>query len=345
MAAASSQKHGESQPPYQYTWDSLKTLPVAPWFDDAKFGIFIHWGPQSIWGSPWAAYKNPDRLYPGIAKRFGAAPPEFGYKNVVPRFKAEKWDPEAWAALFEKAGARYVILTGEHHDGFVLGDSELTGWCAARIGPKRDLIGDLAEAVRARGMKFAPSLHRERHPSMFSEGRKWIEKSPPCRDIAEEIRRNPEAADLYGPFEYSDAFIAGFVARWKEWERKYQPDFMWIDDCPFFDDGDASPQVAKYQDACLHMICDYVNAARRWGKDVYLNNKGRRPNWPDGVGCYERDHLNMEGIAAAKWQCPMTMGGGWFYNPTVDADDAYTPPTELIHQLCGRRQQERQSAS
>jgi len=318
---------------YEYTWDSLKGHPVPQWFDDAKFGIFIHWGPQSLWNGPWASYQNPAKSYPSLRKQFGAAPPEFGYKDVVPMFKAEKWDPEAWADLFQKAGARYVILTGEHHDGYMLGDSDLTGWCAAKIGPRRDIIADLGQAVRARGMKYAPSYHRERHAGMFSQ-KKFLEKSPPCKDIAEEIRLNPEAEDLYGPFEYSDAFIADYVGRWKELERKYQPDFMWIDDIPFFYNDPTSPQVVRYRDACLRMICDYLNTAQQWGKEVYLNNKGRQPNWPDGVGCYEKDRLNVDEVAKVKWQCPMTMGHTWFYNPAEDATDSYKTPTELIHLLC-----------
>ena len=77
-------------------------------------------------------------------KTFGAAPPEFGYKDWVNLYTAENWDPQAWAKLFKAAGATYVIPTGEHHDGFVNWDSDLTEWCATKKGPKRDLIGDLA---------------------------------------------------------------------------------------------------------------------------------------------------------------------------------------------------------
>ena len=116
------------------------------WFDDAKFGIFIHWGPQAV------SESNDLRLNP----------PAFGYKDIVPLFKAENWDPNAWAELFHEAGARYVVLSGEHHDGYALWDSQLTQWCATKIGPKRDLVGELAKTCRVRGLLFAPSYHRER---------------------------------------------------------------------------------------------------------------------------------------------------------------------------------------
>ncbi|TWU28023.1 Alpha-L-fucosidase [Novipirellula artificiosorum] len=178
---------------YTYSWDSLKTAPVPQWFDDAKFGIFIHWGPQSFWSSPWGSYQNPEKAYPKLKETFGKTPPEFGYKDVIPMFKAEEWDPVAWADLFEKAGAKYVVLVGEHHDGFQLGDSTRTDWCATKIGPMRDLIGDLGKAVRAKGLKYAPSSHRERHAGMFSDQRYRV-KCLPSRDIAEEIKRDPKAA-------------------------------------------------------------------------------------------------------------------------------------------------------
>jgi alpha-L-fucosidase len=108
----------------------------------------------------------------------------------------------------------------------------------------RDLVGDLGTAVRAKGMKYAPSYHRERHTGFFAMDLCKI-KSPPRPDIAEEIKRHPEAADLYGPFEYSDAFIADYTARWKELERKYKPDFMWVDDVPIFYKAEPHKQWRK----------------------------------------------------------------------------------------------------
>ena len=92
----------------------------------------------------------------------------------------------------------------------------------------RDLIGDLGEAVRAEGMKYGISYHRERHPSRFTAD--FVVNDEPFPQVAEEIKMVPEAADLYGPFDYSDEFIADYVARWKEAEEKYRPDFMWLDD-------------------------------------------------------------------------------------------------------------------
>ncbi|MHC4585202.1 MAG: alpha-L-fucosidase, partial [Planctomycetota bacterium] len=164
---------------YDYNWASLKSHPIPKWFDDAKFGIFIHWGPYSVMGyrkrgrgyaehTPKLIYRNPEHYYKYLKETFGAHPPEFGYKDIIPMFKAEKWNPDRWAELFHKAGARYVVLTAEHHDGYAMWDSDITQWCATKIGPKRDLVGELGKAVRKRGMKYAPSYHRERHTGFFA---------------------------------------------------------------------------------------------------------------------------------------------------------------------------------
>lgn len=334
---------------YDYTWESLKTHQVPKWFDDAKFGIFIHWGPYSVLGYrkgergyaehiPMEMYRKPGHYYPWMKMRFGANPPEFGYKDVIPMFRAEKWNPDEWAALFHNAGAKYVVLTAEHHDGYALWDSDLTPWCATKTGPKRDLVGDLGVAVRKKGMKYATSYHRERHTGFFAL-EQYATRTSPHPDIAEEIRRMPDAAALYGPFEISDAFITDYVARWKELETKYQPDFMWIDHNPFFfqkwNKQANDPQIEKYRNSCMHMIADYLNAAEGWGKEVYLNNKGPEDghNWPAGIGCREKDNYKPTTVSE-KWQNPATLATSYGYMQAEEERDSYKTPSELIHLLC-----------
>jgi len=329
-----------------YTWESLAKRPVPKWFNDAKFGIMIHWGPYSVIGhrrgedyaewTPYHMYHDEKCFfYDYFEETYSAQPPEFGYKDIIPLFKAEKWDPDAWAELFHEAGAKYVTLTAEHHDGYALWDSDITEWCTTKTGPMRDLVGDLGKAVRRKGMKYAPSYHRERHNSYFAE-EMYVIKSQPLPDIAREIELMPKAADLYGPFELSDAFIQDYVARWKEIEQKYQPDFMWIDDVPIFykkEESKNHPQIHKYRDAFLNMIGDYFKASDEWGKEVYLNNKGKHKNWPDGPGCLEMDNLQLDSIAE-KWENPATLGTSYGYAKDEEEKDAYKSPTELIHLLC-----------
>ena len=132
-------------PPYDGSWESLQKMPVPAWFEDGKVGIFIHWGPYSEIGHrkgdrgyaehvPKMIYRDPEHYYPYVKQRWGASPPEFGYKDIIPEFKAENWDPDAWAKLFKEVGAHYVVLTAEHHDGWANWDSDLTPWNAVVMG-------------------------------------------------------------------------------------------------------------------------------------------------------------------------------------------------------------------
>lgn len=131
--------------PYDGTWETLKEMPVPSWFDDGKMGIFIHWGPYSTIGYrkggpgyaewiPTKIYEDPDHYYPYLEQHWGAKPPEFGYKDIISEFKAENWNPEEWAELFAEVGAKYVVLTAEHHDGWANWDSDLTPWNAVDMG-------------------------------------------------------------------------------------------------------------------------------------------------------------------------------------------------------------------
>ena len=211
-----------------------------------------------------------------------------------------------------------MVLTAEHHDGWANWDSDLTPWNAVDKGPKRDLVGDLGKAVRKLGMKYAPSYHRERHTGFFATD-KYTVHSQPRPDIAEEIRRVPEAASLYGPFNYDKAFVDDYVARWKEIQTKYQPDFLWMDDFPIYtrDDnqvrrGKMKPEIKYLDDSIRSMITDFMNDGAARGADVYVNNKGRNRNWPDGVGCLEKDNLKLK-VIGPKWQSCTTFGTSFGY--------------------------------
>lgn len=333
--------------PYDGSWESLQQMPVPDWFNDGKIGIFIHWGPYSAIGYrkggrgyaehvPKMIYEDSAHYYPFLRERFGAAPPEFGYKDIIPMFKAEKWNPDEWAKLFSDVGARYVVLTAEHHDGWANWDSDLTPWNAMDMGPKRDLVGDLGKAVRKQGLKYAPSYHRERHTSFFTT-KKYVVQAEPRLDILEEIRRMPEAERLYGPFGFSKEAIDEYVARWKEIQNKYQPDFLWVDDIPIFTrDGNNSqlapkifkPEIQYLYDQCRLMITDFMNDGSSRGQEVYVNNKGKNRNWPDGVGCLEKDNLKLK-VIGPKWQSCTTFGTSFGYLE----GDTYKSIKGVIHEM------------
>ncbi|MEM9656934.1 MAG: alpha-L-fucosidase [Planctomycetota bacterium] len=331
-------------PRYDGTWESLQSMPVPAWFDDGKIGIFIHWGPYSVIGYrkggrgyaehvPKMIYDDADHYYPYLKQRWGAAPPDFGYKDVIREFTAARWDPDEWAKLFADVGAKYVVFTAEHHDGWANWDSDLTPWNAVDKGPQRDLVGELGEAVRKKGLKYAPSYHRERHTGFFAM-EKYVVHSEPRPDIAEEIKRMPEAESLYGPFSYDKAFVDNYVARWQEIQKKYRPDMLWIDDVPIFtrDGNDPQrgfrPEIQYFYDQFREMITDFMNDGAARGKAVYVNNKGANRNWPDGVGSLEKDNLKLK-VIGPKWQSCTTFGTSYGYL----ASDRYRSVENVIHEL------------
>jgi alpha-L-fucosidase len=140
--------------PFQPTWDSLKGYKIPSWYEDAKFGIFIHWGVYSVpaFDSEW----YPRNMYLQGSKDFQhevatyGPQSKFGYKNFIPDFKAAQFDARRWADLFRRAGAKYVVPVAEHHDGFAMYNSGLSDWTAAKMGPKRDYISELR--------RIAPSI-------------------------------------------------------------------------------------------------------------------------------------------------------------------------------------------
>jgi len=221
----------------------------------------------------------------------------FGYKDFIPMFKAEKFDPDDWAELFVKAGAKYVIPTAEHHDGFALYDSDLTIWCAGKMGPKRDLIGDLAKAVRARGMKFGVSNHRMEHWSFM-----YPAEGTPTDQF------DPRYADFYGPpqpprTEESQAFLEEWLRRCQELVDKYQPDMI------FFDNG---INGGKYDSVKLRFAAYYYNASEKWGKQVSITTKSDA-YLAGTIQDFERQGRALKEWREATWQVDDPIGDKFGY--------------------------------
>lgn len=155
--------------PFEPTWKSLGDHFQRPaWWRKAKIGMWLHWGPQSIgedgdWYAKWIympqhAWGGYTRVYPHHLERVGH-PSETGYKDMLPRWKAGKWDPEKLMALYKRAGARYVIGQGMHHDNFDLWNSKYQPWNAVNIGPHRDILGGWEKAARKEGIRFGIAFH------------------------------------------------------------------------------------------------------------------------------------------------------------------------------------------
>ncbi|MCY3747996.1 MAG: alpha-L-fucosidase, partial [Chloroflexi bacterium] len=224
---------------YEPNWRSLRQHQTPRWFTDAKFGIYTHWGIYCVpaWGPnatwyPYRMYREGEPHYAHHVKTYGH-PSKFGYKDFIPDFNGAKFDADAWADLFRRAGAQFAGPVAEHHDGFALWDSAHTEWNAARMGPKRDVVGELAEAVRRQGMRYMVAMHHAENWWFFPHWRTDFDTSDPrysglygephnldfpVRDVEWDEQDKP-----------SRAFLEIWKAKLVEVVDKYEPDYIWFD--------------------------------------------------------------------------------------------------------------------
>jgi alpha-L-fucosidase len=304
--------------PFQASWESLEKYTVPEWYLDAKFGIFIHWGVYAVpaFGNEW----YPRNMYQQGSKEFEhhvatyGPQKQFGYKDFIPQFKAEKYDPNHWAELFRSAGAKFVVPVAEHHDGFPLYDCSLSEWCAAKMGPKRDLIGDLATAVRKQGMVFGVSSHRAEHWWFFDGGMKFDS------DV-----QDPRYAGLYAPAQPekgdppNEQFLNDWLARTCELVDKYQPQLVWFDwwiEQPIF-----KPYLQKF-------AAYYYNRGAQWQRGVAINYKHEA--FPKQAAVFDVERGQLAGIRPQFWQTDTSISkNSWGYVQHQD----YKTAEEIVGDL------------
>ncbi|MBQ8982779.1 MAG: alpha-L-fucosidase, partial [Lachnospiraceae bacterium] len=225
-----------AQGPYTDTWDSLSNWRVPEWFPKAKFGIFIHWGLYSVpaCANEWYSrnmYIKGMPAYEHHIKTYGPQK-EFGYKDFIPMFTAEKFDPQEWVQLFREAGAEYMVPVAEHHDGFQMYKSEISHYNAYEMGPKRDIIGELKEAAERSNMQFATSSHRAEHWWFMGHGKEFDSdiKEPLVRgDFYWPAMPEPNNQDLYSKPYPTEEYLNDWLIRTCELIDKYQPAFLYFD--------------------------------------------------------------------------------------------------------------------
>ena len=260
-----------AQGPYRDSWESLSGYQVPRWFRDAKFGIFIHWGIYSVpaFGSEWYSRNMYIQGSPEFAHHVRTYGPhkEFGYKDFIPMFKAEKFDPEAWAGLFEAAGARYVVPVAEHHDGFQMYKSELSHWNAAEMGPKRDTLGELCGAFARHGLVNGASSHRAEHWFFMGHGKDFDS------DIREPMHRGdfywpampePDHYDLCSEPAPSEEFLQDWLSRTCELIDNYRPKILYFD---------WWIQHQAFRPCLKKLAAYYYNRAAEWGQEVVIAYK------------------------------------------------------------------------
>jgi alpha-L-fucosidase len=301
--------------PFAPSWDSLAKFKTPTWYEDAKFGVFIHWGVYSVpaFGNEWYPrnmYKQGEKAFAHHVATYGPQS-KFGYKDFIPMFKAEKFDARRWVALFKAAGIRYVVPVAEHHDGFPMYDCSFTDWSAAKMGPKRDVVGELAEATRDAGLIFGLSSHRIEHWWFFGEGMKFDS------DV-----KDPRYAGLYAPAADrersekqetppSPEFLDDWLARTAELVDKYKPQLVW------FDWWIAQP--AAHQNL-QKFAAFYYNRGQEWGKGVAINYKKHGgESFPDTAGVLDIERGQLANLRPLFWQTDTSVSKtSWGYVSNQD---------------------------
>lgn len=280
--------------PYEPTWESLSKSPIPDWLKDAKFGVYTHWGIYSV-----PAHGGPDyvrNLYEGSrtdakgvysyhTKKYGPLA-KSGYKDFIPMFTAPKFNAAKWVGLMHEAGAKFGGICLVHHDGFLLWDSKVNRWNSANMGPKRDIYGEIAAAVRKYDdMKLLATFH---HGRSFGYCTGSIKKA----GITDEMRKtwdifDPRYADFY--WNEHTGSVSEFADQWRakvtEVVDKYQPDMIWFDGLRTSMRNNHPPESYVRE-----VIAHYFKRAADNRREVVICNKHAGEfNFPESFGlrCYE----------------------------------------------------------
>lgn len=294
-----------AQERYDANWNSLNTRPTPQWYRDGKFGIFIHWGLYSV---PSFTRKGgyAEWYWRGIAdtstflhkwhrRTYGE---KFQYQDFVPLFKAELYQPEKWAELFERAGARYVVLTSKHHDGFCLWPSAHSwNWNSVDVGPHRDLLGDLTTAVKARGLKmgFYYSLLEWYNPLYQKDIKRYVDEHmlPQFKDAV--TRYQPSIIFSDGEWDYDSKML------------RSEEFLAWL-----YNDSPAPKDVV-------------VND--RWGGETRFKHGGYFSTEYEAATSERSPEFQRRG-----WEECRGMGRSFGFNRNEDVED-YQTAQSLIHML------------
>jgi alpha-L-fucosidase len=295
--------------PFKPTDESLKTYQYPEWFRDAKLGFWAHWGPQAVpRQGDWYAkrmYMEGDADYKYHVAHYGH-PSKFGYKDIIPMWKAEKWDPEKLMKLYKKAGAKYFVSMASHHDNFYLWNSKLHKWNSVNMGPKKDVVGLWQKAAKKEGLRFGVSEHLAASFNWFQPSH-GADKQGPMAGIKYD-GANPEYWDLYQkPADSSD--IRNWLTNNPEWHQRwfsvvkelidmYKPDLLYSDSKLPFDETGRS------------LLAHYYNQSAKDNTRVnvvYTCKEVSNGKWAQDV---ERGVL--DGISEFPWQTDTSIGD-WFY--------------------------------
>ena len=322
--------------PFAGTRESLRQYRVPDWFRDAKFGIWAHWGPQSApeYGDWYARnmYIEGHRQYKYHLQKYGH-PSKFGFKDVIPTWKAEKFDPDYLMELYKKAGAKYFVSMGVHHDNFDLWNSKHNRWNAVQMGPKKDIVGLFRQAALKQGLKFGVSEHLavSYHWFQTSHG---ADKEGPYKGVpydgadskyadlyqeGHEVPKNAKGADdNWSPQNVSAAWKKKYFMRIKDLIDQYQPDLLYTDGPIFFEEWGLAFVAHHYNQS----------ARRHGGKVEVVYTSKRKEDSEVGTCVFDVERGVVETIWPNPWQTD-TCVGNWHYNKEAK----YKSPKLVIDML------------
>ena len=319
--------------------ESFTQYRYPDWFRDAKFGIWAHWGPQAVpRQGDWYARKmyesdvvdfqtheptgKPSSDYLYQLEHYGH-PSRFGYKDIIPLWKAEKWDPEKLMALYKRVGARYFVSMASHHDNFFLWDSKIHRWNSVKMGPMKDVVGLWQQAAKKEGLRFGVSEHLGASYTWFQTSH-GSDRSGPLKGVPYD-GANPEFEDLYHPKTAPDDFAwyttdsanqQNWLASITELLEMYKPDLLYTDgELPFGETGRQMLAGFYNQDIVKNnglleavYTCKHLESKGRWVRDI--------------------ERGAMDSISSDPWQTDTSIGD-WYYR----TGQKYMTGTEVIQLL------------
>lgn len=297
---------------YQANWESLEKHKASPeWFADSKLGIYFHWGPYTVpaFGSEW----YPRNMYikgGGVnkwhEKNYGKIE-DFGYQDFIPQFKAEQFDPENWADLFQLAGAKFAGPVAQHHDGFAMWDSKVNPWNAKDMGPKRDILGDLFKSLKKRDIKTIATFHHSRHGQRNANvpenwGKNGYNSHYPYHPELPTATTDPKLRKLFGNFETIDEFNKYWLDQVNEVVDNYSPDIIWYD----------SWLNVIPEDYRLKMAANFFNNGLKNKKEVVLCRK--QNDMPLSLSVHDIEQGGRRDIHPMPWVTDITLSEqSWMY--------------------------------
>lgn len=312
--------------PYKDTWDSLGRYQVPQWYKNSKFGIFIHWGLYSIpaFANEWYPrnmYIQDSAEFKHHIKTYGEHK-DFGYKDFIPMFTADKFNAEEWASLFKSAGARYVVPVAEHHDGFQMYRSELSRFNAYDMGPKRDVLGELSKAFKEVGIKHCASSHRAAHWFFMGHGKQFdsdIKEPLAPGDFYWPAQVEPNHQDLFSKPEPSREYLEDWLLRCCEIVDRYQPKLVyfdwWIHHSAF------KPYLKKF-------AAYYYNRMIEWGDVGVITYK--HDAFMFGTAVVDIERGQFADIKPYFWQTDTAVAkNSWCYTE----NNVYKTPNQIICDL------------